>query len=153
MQIQLDSPYIQDENPAALLAGAEIEAAGLHRCLKIVRLWSQSSALPRPRREEIIEEEQRLANLYAAILFEIGSAFGLRAADELKVRIEAACILPLGNARPQNKDACFPCPATRRREPAPPRRESECPSWKPSSAKSIRLGSLGEPSTMRRAIT
>ena len=45
MQIQLDSPYAHDENPAALLAGAEIEAAGLHRCLKIVRLWSQSSAL------------------------------------------------------------------------------------------------------------
>jgi hypothetical protein len=44
MQIQLDSPYVHDENPAALLAGAEIEAAGLHRCLKIVRLWSQSSA-------------------------------------------------------------------------------------------------------------
>jgi hypothetical protein len=29
MQIQLDSPYAQDENPAALLAGAEIEAAHL----------------------------------------------------------------------------------------------------------------------------
>ena len=77
MQIQLDSPYVQDENPAALLAGAEIEAAGLHRCLKIVRLWSQSSALPRLRREEIIEEEQRLASLYAAILQETGSAFGI----------------------------------------------------------------------------
>jgi hypothetical protein len=77
MQIQLDSPYAHDENPAALLAGAEIEAAGLHRCLKIVCLWSQSNALPRPRREEIIEEERRIASLYAAILFEIGSAFGI----------------------------------------------------------------------------
>jgi hypothetical protein len=108
MQIQLDSPYANDENPAALLAGAEIEAAGLHRCLKIVRLWSQSNALPRPRREEIIEEEQRLANLYAAILFEIGSAFGLRAADELKVRIEAACILEDWECPPAEQGILFP---------------------------------------------
>ena len=63
MQIQLDSPYAHDENPAALLAGAEIEAAGLHRCLKIVHLWSQSSALPQSRHDEMIEEEQRLASL------------------------------------------------------------------------------------------
>jgi hypothetical protein len=110
MQIQLDSPYANDENPAALLAGAEIEAAGLHRCLKIVRLWSQSNALPRPRREEIIEEEQRLANLYAAILFEIGSAFGLRAADELKVRIEAACILDDWECPPAEQGFLFPIP-------------------------------------------
>ena len=108
MQIQLDSPYAHDENPAALLAGAEIEAAGLHRCLKIVRLWSQSSTLSRPRREEIIEEEQRLANLYAAILFEIGSAFGLRAADELKVRIEAACILEDWECPPAEQGLLFP---------------------------------------------
>jgi len=108
MQIQLDSPYIQDEPPAALLAGAEIEAAGLHRCLKIVRLWSQSSILPRLRREEIIEEEQRLASLYAAILFEIGSAFGLRAADELKVRIEAACILEDWECPPAEQGLLFP---------------------------------------------
>jgi hypothetical protein len=110
MQIQIDSPYIQDENPAALLAGAEIETAGLHRCLKIVRLWSQSSALPRPRREEIIEEEQRLASLYAAILFEIGSAFGLRAADKLKVRIEAACILDDWECPPAEQGLLFPIP-------------------------------------------
>jgi hypothetical protein len=110
MQIQLDSPYIQDENPAALLAGAEIEAAHLSRSLKIVRLWSQSSALTRPRREEIIEEEQRLANLYAAILSEIGSAFGLRAADELKVRIEAACILDDWECPPAEQELLFPNP-------------------------------------------
>ena len=110
MQIQLDSPYIQDENPAALLAGSEIEAAGLHRSLKIVTLWSQSSALTRPRREEIIEEEQRLANLYAAILSEIGSAFGLRAADELKVRIEAACILDDWECPPAEQGLLFPVP-------------------------------------------
>jgi hypothetical protein len=110
MQIQLDSPYVHDENPAALLAGAEIEAAGLHRCLKIVRLWSQSSTLSRPRREEIIEEEQRLASLYAAILFEIGSAFGLRATDELKVRIEAACILDDWECPPAEQGLLFPIP-------------------------------------------
>ena len=110
MQIQLDSPYAHDENPAALLAGAEIEAAGLHRCLKIVRLWSQSRALPRPRREEIIEEEQRLVNLYAATLFEIGSAFGLRAADELKVRIDAACILDDWECPPAEQGFLFPIP-------------------------------------------
>ena len=110
MQIQLDSPYAHDENPAALLAGAEIEAAGLHRCLKIVRLWSQSSTLPRPRREEIIEEEQRIASLYAAILFEIGSAFGLRAADELKVRIEATCILDDWECPPAEQGFLFPIP-------------------------------------------
>ena len=110
MQIQLDSPYIHDENPAALLAGAEIEAGGLHRCLKIVRLWSQSSTLPRLRRKEIIEEEQRLANLYAAILFEIGSAFGLRAADELKVRIETACILDDWECPPAEQGLLFPIP-------------------------------------------
>jgi hypothetical protein len=110
MQIQLDSPYVHDENPAALLAGAEIEAAGIHRCLKIVRLWSQSSAPSRPRREEIIEEEQRLANLYAAILFEIGSAFGLRAADELKTVIEAACILDDWECPPAEQGLLFPIP-------------------------------------------
>jgi hypothetical protein len=110
MQIQHDSPYALDENPAALLAGAEIEAAGLHRCLKIVRLWSQSSRLPRTRREEIIEEEQRLANLYAAILFEIGSAFGLRAAYELKVRIEDTCILDDWECPPAEQGLLFPIP-------------------------------------------
>jgi len=110
MQIQLDSPYAHDENPAALLAGAEIEAAGLHRFLKIVRLWSQSSSLSRPRREEIIEEEQRLASLYAAILFEIGSAFGLRAANELKVRIETSCILDDWECPPAEQGLLFPNP-------------------------------------------
>ena len=110
MQIQLDSPYAHDENPAALLAGAEIEAAGLHRCLKIVRLWSQSSVLPQSRHDEMIEEEQRLASLYAAILFEIGSAFGLRAADELKVRIDAACILDDWECPPAEQGLLFPSP-------------------------------------------
>jgi hypothetical protein len=110
MQIQLDSPYAQDENPAALLAEAEIEAAGLHRWLKIVRLWGQSSALSRPRRDQMIEEEQRLANLYAATLFEIGSAFGLRAADELKVRIDAACILDDWECPPAEQGRLFPVP-------------------------------------------
>ena len=110
MQIQLDSPYSQDENPAALLAGAEIEAAGLHRCLKIIRLWGQFSALSRPRRDQMIEEEQRLANLYAATLFEIGSAFGLRAADELKVRIEATCILDDWECPPAEQGFLFPIP-------------------------------------------
>jgi uncharacterized protein with NRDE domain len=110
MQIQLDSPYSQDENPAALLAGAEIEAAGLHRCLKIIRLWGQFSALSRPRRDQMIEEEQRLANLYAATLFEIGSAFGLRAADELKVRIDAACILDDWECPPAEQGLLFPSP-------------------------------------------
>jgi hypothetical protein len=108
MQIQEDSPYLLDENPAALLAGAEIEAANLSRCLKIVRLWSQSSALPQSRHDEMVEEEQRLANLYAAILFEIGSAFGLRAADELKVRIEAACILSDWECPPAEQGLLFP---------------------------------------------
>ena len=110
MQIQLDSPYANDENPAALLAGAEIEAAGLHRCLKIVRLWSQSSALPQSRHDEMVEEEQRLASLYAAILFEIGSVFGLRAADELKTRIEAACILDDWECPPAEQGLLFPLP-------------------------------------------
>jgi hypothetical protein len=108
MQIQLDSPYAHDENPAALLAGAEIEAAGLHRCLKIVRLWSQSSALPRPRREEIIEEEQRLASLYAAILFEIGSAFSIEKADKLKTTIETACNLDDWECPPAEQGLLFP---------------------------------------------
>ena len=110
MQIQDDSPYLLDENPAALLAGAEIEAANLSRCLKIVRLWSQSSALPQSRHDEMVEEEQRLANLYSAILFEIGSAFGLRAADELKVRIEAACILDDWECPPAEQGLLFPLP-------------------------------------------
>ena len=124
MQIQLDSPYAHDENPAALVAGAEIEAAGLHRCLKIVRLWSQSSSLSRPRREEIIEEEQRLASLYAAILFEIGSAFGLRAANELKVRIETSCILDDWECPPAEQGLLFPNPndPTTKASPATPRK-------------------------------
>jgi hypothetical protein len=110
MQIQLDSPYVHDENPAALLAGAETEAAGLHRCLKIVRLWSQSSTLPRLRHDEMIEEEQRLANLYTATLFEIGSAFSIEQADELKVRIEAACILDDWECPPAEQGFLFPIP-------------------------------------------
>ena len=108
MQIQEDSTYVLDENPAALLAGAEIEAAALHRCLKIVRLWSQSSALSQSRHDEMIEEEQRLANLYAAILFEIGCAFGIETADELKVRIEAACILDSWECPPAEQGFLFP---------------------------------------------
>jgi hypothetical protein len=110
VQIQDDSPYLLDENPAALLAGTQIEAAGLHRCLKIVRLWSQSSALPRSRHDEMIDEVGRLANLYATTLLEIGSAFGLRAADELKVRIEAACILDDWECPPAEQGLLFPIP-------------------------------------------
>jgi hypothetical protein len=120
MQIQLDSPYAHDENPAALLAGAEIEAAGLHRCLKIVRLWSQSSTLSRPRREEIIEEEQRIASLYAAVLRETGSAFGIEKADELKVRIEAACILDDWECPPAEQRLLFPIPNDSATEASPP---------------------------------
>ena len=89
MQIQDDSAYVLDENPAALLDGAEIEATAHYRCLKIVRLWKQSSSLPRSRRDEMVEEEQRLANLYAATLFEIGCAFGIETADDLN-RLRAA---------------------------------------------------------------
>ncbi len=111
MQILDDSPYVHDENPAALLAGAEIEATHLSRSLKIVRLWSQSSALSRPRRDEIVEEEQRLANLYAAILFEIGSAFGIEKADELKTTIEAACILEDWECPPAEQGLLFPIPS------------------------------------------
>ena len=110
MQIQLDSPYAHDENPAALLAGAEIEAAHLSRSLKIVRLWSQSSALPQSRHDEMVEEEQRLANLYVAIIFEIGSAFGIEQADELKVHIEAACILDDWECPPAEQGFLFPIP-------------------------------------------
>ena len=120
MQIQLDSPYAHDENPAALLAGAEIEAAGLHRFLKIVRLWSQSSTLSRPRREEIIEEEQRIASLYAAVLQETGSAFGIEKADELKVRIEAACILDDWECPPAEQRLLFPIPNDSATEASPP---------------------------------
>jgi hypothetical protein len=58
----------------------------------------------------MVEEEQRLANLYAAILFEIGSAFGPRAADELKVRIEAACILDEWECPPAEQGLLFPIP-------------------------------------------
>ena len=108
MQIQEDSTYVLDENPAALLAGAEIEAAALHRCLKIVRLWSQSSALSQSRHDEMIEEEQRIANLYAATLLEIGCAFGIELADELKVRIEAACILDPWECPPAEQGLLFP---------------------------------------------
>ena len=110
MQILEDSPYVHDENPAALLAGAEIEATYLFRSLKIVRLWSQSSTLPRLRHEEMVKEEQRVANLYAATLFEIGSAFGIRAADELKARIEAACILCDWECPPAEQGLLFPIP-------------------------------------------
>jgi hypothetical protein len=110
MQIQEGSTYVLDENPAALLAGSEIEAAALHRCLKIVRLWSQSSALSQSRHDEMIEEEQRIANLYAATLLEIGCAFGRRAADELQVRIEAACILDPRECPPAEQGFLFPIP-------------------------------------------
>ena len=119
MQIQDDSTYVLDENPAALLAEAEIEATVLYRCLKIVRLWNQSSALPRSRRDEIVEEQQRLANLYAATLFEIGSAFGLRAADELKVRIEGACILDPWECPPAEQGLLFPILADPATEASP----------------------------------
>jgi hypothetical protein len=108
MQIQDDSTYVLDENPAPLLAGAEIDAAALHRCLKIIRLWCESSVLPRSRRDEMIEEEQRLANLFAATLFEIGCAFGIETADEIKVRIEAACILDPWECPPAEQGLLFP---------------------------------------------
>jgi hypothetical protein len=111
MQIQNDSTYVLDQSPAALLAGAEIEVAGLYRCLKIVRLWKQSSALPRSRRDEIVEEAQRLANLYAATLFEIGCAFGIETADKLKLRIEAACILNPWECPPAEQGLLFPFPS------------------------------------------
>jgi hypothetical protein len=111
MQIQNDSTYVLDENPAALLAGAQIDATALYRCLKIVRLWSQSSALPQCRHDETVEEERRLANLYAAILFEIGSAFGIETADELKVRIETACILDPCECPPAKQGLLFPIPS------------------------------------------
>jgi hypothetical protein len=111
MQIQEDSPYVVDENPAALLAGAAIEAAAFHRYLKIVRLWIQSNALPRSRRDEIVEEEHRLANLYAATLFEIGCAFGIEEADELKARIEAACILNPWECPPGEQGLLFSIPS------------------------------------------
>jgi hypothetical protein len=108
MQIQDDSTYVLDEKPTALLAGAEIDAAALYRCLKIVRLWCESSALPRSRRDDMIEEEQRLANLHAATLFEIGCAFGIETAGELKVRIEAACILDPWECPPAEQGLLFP---------------------------------------------
>ncbi len=124
MQIQDDSTYVLDENPVALLAGAEIEAAGLYRCLKIIRLWNQSSSLPRTRRDEMIEEEQRLASLYAATLFEIGCAFGIEKADELKARIEAACILDDWEWPPAEQRLLFPIPndQTTAASPATPRK-------------------------------
>jgi len=124
MQIQDDSPYVLDENPAALLAGAQIEAAGLLRCLKIVHLWSQSSALPQSRHDEMVEEVERLASLYSAILFEIGSAFGIEKADELKVSIEAACSLDDWECPPAEQGLLFPIsndPATAA-SPATPRK-------------------------------
>ena len=108
MQIQDDSPYVQDENPTALLAGAEIEAANISRCLKIVRLWSQSSTLSLSRHDEMVEEAQRFANLYTASLQETGSAFGIEKADELKVRIEAACILDGWECPPAEQGLMFP---------------------------------------------
>ena len=112
MQIQEDSTYVLDENPAALLTGAEIDAVALYRCLKIVRLWSQSSVLSRSesksRHDEMIEEEKRIANLYAATLFEIGCAFGIETADELKVRIEAASILDSWEWPPAEQGFLFP---------------------------------------------
>jgi len=120
MRIQDDSTYVLDENPAAFLAGAEIEAAALHRCLKIVCLWNQSSSLPRSRRDELIEEEQRLANLYAATLFEIGSAFGIDKADELKVRAEAACILDVWECPPAEQGLLFPIPSDAAAVASPP---------------------------------
>jgi hypothetical protein len=58
----------------------------------------------------MIEEERRIASLYTAILFEIGSAFGLRAADDLKVRIEAACILDDWECPPAEQGLLFPIP-------------------------------------------
>ena len=108
MQIQEDSTYVLDENPAALLTGAEIDAAALYRCFRIVRLWSQSSFLTRPRRDEMLDEEQSLANLYAATLFEIGCAFGIETANELRVRIEAACILDPWEYPPAEQGFLFP---------------------------------------------
>jgi hypothetical protein len=111
MQIQAASTYVLDENPAALLAGAEIEAAALYRCLKIIRLWNQSSSLPRSRRDEMIEEEQRLANLFAATLFEIGCAFGIDKADELKGRIGAGCILDPWECPPAEQGLLFSIPS------------------------------------------
>jgi hypothetical protein len=111
MQIQDDSTYVLDENPAALLTGAQIDAAALYRCLKIVRLWSQSGVLSRSRHDEMIEEEHRIAYLFAATLLEIGCAFGVELADELKARIEAACILDPWECPPAEQGLLFPIPS------------------------------------------
>jgi hypothetical protein len=91
-----------------LLAGAAIDAAALYRCLKIVRLWSLSSVLSQSRHDEMVEEELRIANLYVATLLEIGCAFGVEFADELKVRIEAACILDPWECPPEEQGFLFP---------------------------------------------
>ena len=114
MQIQDDSPHLLDENPPALLAGAQIDAAALYRCLKIVRLWSQTSAPPQSRKDEMIEEGQRLVNLCAAILFEIGSAFSSSetAGQNSKSALRPFAFSRIGNARPRNRDSCFPFPTT-----------------------------------------
>ena len=58
----------------------------------------------------MVEEAQRLANLYAAILFEIGSAFGIEQAEELNVRIETACILDDWECPPAEQGLLFPIP-------------------------------------------
>jgi hypothetical protein len=58
----------------------------------------------------MIEEEQRLASLYAAILHEISSAFGIEKADELKTAIEAACILDDWECPPAEQGLLFPIP-------------------------------------------
>ena len=60
------------------------------------------------RSEEIIEEEQRIASLYAAILFEIGSAFSIEKADKLKTTIETACNLDDWECPPAEQGLLFP---------------------------------------------
>jgi hypothetical protein len=50
------------------------------------------------------------SGLYAASLQETGSAFGIEKADELKVRIETACILEDWECPPAEQAFLFPIP-------------------------------------------
>jgi len=107
MQIREDSTYAANNEASALLAAAEEQAAGLYFCLKLTRLWSASSALPASQHERMAQDEKNVARVYAGTLSEIADAFGQAIADDVRQRIEAACVIPPNELPPPEQASLF----------------------------------------------
>jgi len=107
MNIDADSNYANDDNPDALLAGSEAQAAGLYRCLSLTRLWEQSTSVSPDRHEEIVQSAKLVAQIYQATLKEIESAFGAEATAALQERVEIRCQFDSSECPPVEQQRLF----------------------------------------------